>query len=793
MSSTRILILLYWSFCFLVYPTDLPTYCANRSSVQERAVETNPPKTPLVNPGFEDGEVGQMPSGWSVQPLSQQNGFAAALTDEQPKSGRYCLVFKSRVGAFTPTPGALDQSIDAAAFRNKRVRLRAAVRTSVTGPGAKAQLWLRVDRQNRDNRTVRGFFDDMSDRPILAREWAYYEIIGDVEEDAERLVLGLRFYGAGKVWMDDVSLEIVGAAEKRVEEAARPLTARGLENITTFARLLGYVRHFHPSDEAAKTYWDAFAIEGMRAAEGAKNSAELAQKLEALFHPIAPTVHVFTADRGPTNQKSDETKPSAPAATDNLKVVAWRHLGFGGGTNFLYNSNRVSKSVAEARADEQMPNPDEPFQADLGGGLAARIPLALYADEQGTLPKAHAEPKDSAPQPTAIRFSANDRATRLGAVALAWNVFQHFYPYFDVAQTDWNAALKETLQRAATDPDARAFGQTLKRLVAALRDGHGRVYQQDDDPQFIPAVAWDWVEGRLVVTQVRDSAQGVAPGDVVLTIEGKPVAQALAEREALISGATPQWIRFRALVELAAGTKYEPVTFEIEPFTAPARRVKVTVKRDTSFDFFNEQRRDKFSELEPGIFYLNLDQITDADFNQALPKLEQAKGIIFDLRGYPRLNNPNNFFSRLSDKPLTSAQWLIPEISRPDRQQMKFRKSNWQIAPSAPFLRAKKAFITDGRAISYAESCLGIVEYYKLAEIVGAPTAGTNGNVNFFQLPGGFRVVWTGMKVLKHDGSRHHGVGILPTAPVARSRAAIAAGRDELLERALEIVKNTGK
>lgn len=98
------------------------------------------------------------------------------------------------------------------------------------------------------------------------------------------------------------------------------------------------------------------------------------------------------------------------------------------------------------------------------------------------------------------------------------------------------------------------------------------------------------------------------------------------------------------------------------------------------------------------------------------------------------------------------------------------------------------AFLTDGRAISYAETYLGIVEHYRLAEIVGGPTAGTNGNINPFQLPGGYGVVWTGMKVLKHDGSRHHGVGILPTVPAEPTRAGIAAGRDEILERALKVV-----
>ena len=81
------------------------------------------------------------------------------------------------------------------------------------------------------------------------------------------------------------------------------------------------------------------------------------------------------------------------------------------------------------------------------------------------------------------------------------------------------------------------------------------------------------------------------------------------------------------------------------------------------------------------------------------------------------------------------------------------------------------------------------MEAHKLGEIVGEPTAGTNGNVNSVMLPGNYYIAFTGMKVLKHDGSQHHGVGIHPTVPVSPTRAGIAAGRDEMLERAVEVVK----
>src|SRR5687768_5321738 len=52
-----------------------------------------------------------------------------------------------------------------------------------------------------------------------------------------------------------------GAAQA---EAARPLTERGVENLAAFTRLLGYVRYFHPSDQAAATDWNALAVAGVR-------------------------------------------------------------------------------------------------------------------------------------------------------------------------------------------------------------------------------------------------------------------------------------------------------------------------------------------------------------------------------------------------------------------------------------------------------------------------------------------------------------------------------------------------
>jgi C-terminal processing protease CtpA/Prc len=140
------------------------------------------------------------------------------------------------------------------------------------------------------------------------------------------------------------------------------------------------------------------------------------------------------------------------------------------------------------------------------------------------------------------------------------------------------------------------------------------------------------------------------------------------------------------------------------------------------------------------------------------------------------------------DEAVTSGPARVPIVQLPDRRAWTFAERKWPpIEPKAPRFGGKLVYIADGRAMGYAESCLTIVEAYQLGDIVGEPTAGTNGNVNTFTLPGGYQVRWTGTEMRRHDGSRHHGIGVQPTVPVSRTIQGVAAGRDELLEKAIEI------
>jgi C-terminal processing protease CtpA/Prc len=226
----------------------------------------------------------------------------------------------------------------------------------------------------------------------------------------------------------------------------------------------------------------------------------------------------------------------------------------------------------------------------------------------------------------------------------------------------------------------------------------------------------------------------------------------------------------------------------VRPYSStPTKEVKL--RCDSTASLGGDARPKKaISDLENEVWYVDLTRATDKELDKALPDLASAKGIVFDMRGYPRVSAA--WFSHVTRTPLSSAQWHIPEVNRPG--EMVFERSGeWDLQPKEPYLAAKKVFLTNGGAISYAESTMGIVENYKLGEILGETTAGTNGNVNPLTLPGGYTITWTGMKVLKHDGSQHHGVGIRPTIPVSRTQAGVAAG-SRARHRGTETVKGEG-
>ena len=158
---------------------------------------------------FEEGVVGKVPPGWFVPALPKDADYLAELRRTGCRSGIGCVVVL--VPANAPRPfGNIMQSFSAAAFRGKTVRLRAWLRLEAAADGRadaedRAQMWLSVDRTHRQS----GFFDNGDSQPVRSAAWTAREIVTAIDRDAQFIDFGFMSIGRGRVWVDDVSFEIL--------------------------------------------------------------------------------------------------------------------------------------------------------------------------------------------------------------------------------------------------------------------------------------------------------------------------------------------------------------------------------------------------------------------------------------------------------------------------------------------------------------------------------------------------------------------------------------------------------
>jgi C-terminal processing protease CtpA/Prc len=611
------------------------------------------------------------------------------------------------VSDLTPSPGfgTVTQGIEAKKYRGKKIKLQASVKTDVEGTGNQGQLWLRVDRPNKQM----GFFDNMADRPITYREWKEYEIIGTVAKDAEHIVFGCFLNGHGKVWMDNVQLLVQN--EKNGRWIPAKIKNPEFKNAN--------------NDDTPKDWFAA--------------SPDYKYKII----------------------RKDRYK-------NNKILLIERKINMAVGKKLFYKKASIGEVV----------------QKRIGSGLSCYLPLALYSDTNGTLPRvSQSSFEELKTKLRNIKTTVDNENTRLAAIIIAWNVMKHFYPYFDVVDVNWEKELPKTLQKVLDADSVEEFKRIFDRLIAQLQDGHAAAsYRKRKTEAWLP-LAFDWVEQQVVIT-TSDGVPNVHPGDIIINIDGVEAKKVISNLELLISG-SPQWKRRKALEKLGAGNTGSFANLEIK---RGKKIFNIKLARNSTFPVFEKNNHTNIEELTNNIYYVNLTRLSIKEYNDHVKLLANARGVIFDMRGYP---NNHNIIKHLIDSPVKSAKWNVPHIIYPDQEKVVgFGTSGrWNLRPEMPCINGHAVFLIDARAISYAESVMGIVEHYKLGEIVGSPTAGANGNVNSVNLPGMLSVRWTGMKVLKHDDSQHHLIGILPTVHMERTIKGVTEGWDEFLEKAILLIE----
>lgn len=566
----------------------------------------------------------------------------------------------------------------------------------------------------------------------------------------------------------------------KARSPARDAVLTPLENLTAFARLYGYVRFFHPTLAAERAPWRSLAALGCEMVVDAPNVGALIDRLEAQFADVAPTLQLWVAP--------ESAPPPRKAPPRRHGLVYWQHLGFEGSPLTVYRPPyarvRVTPSTLYRRRFTERPSDDAVIETALLGGLWARVAMVLPARGEVAHKKRPDADDEPAPDPEELLDvdDVSNAAVRYGTIVETWNVLRHFFPYQQDLDIDWGEALTLALRQAGEAEDREQLQAAVRGLVTRLEDGHGKVgFRRSPQRASLP-FALDLLDGQAVVV-ATDAPELFVPGDVIESIDDADPVAGIERLERALSG-SPQWRRFRAAA-------WEYPQGEADK-VAEVRRVRAGKTATLEVRY---QRRDPpvgprppaIATLADGIRYVDLTRAEWSEIEPILPDLAAARGVVFDLRGYPIHND--RILNHLLREAET-AQWMhVPRIIEPDGHVVAWHDLGWNRSPAEPHIGGEVVFLSSAAAISYGESMLSYVHAHDLGTLIGRPSAGANGDIVRLDTLGGIYVIFSGMRVTDHAGNRFHALGVRPQIEVVPTAAGLAAGRDEELDTALEHIR----
>jgi C-terminal processing protease CtpA/Prc len=396
-----------------------------------------------------------------------------------------------------------------------------------------------------------------------------------------------------------------------------------------------------------------------------------------------------------------------------------------------------------------------------------------------------------------------DADYRLLALFRFWNVIHYFYPYKHLLDDDWDTILPRFIPILEAASDARAYELAIAELSTHVADGHTRVTGPELKTFFGEAPApirLRLVEKVPVISQLLDEAiakeAGMQVGDVLVSVDGEPVEERMKRLGKYIASSTPEWHHVAILSRLLNGR--EGSTVKVGLRDGNNKMKEATLTRATKY-FQLMQRKlasQVFRVLLDNIGYVDLEHLTTEQVDAMFEEFKDTKSIIFDLRNYPqgtawaiapRLNAKGARNGALYHRQLLDGFLQVDD----DHLQDKGRVSFYQPLPKTDkwLYKGKTVTLIDERAISQSEFTGLFFEAACGTTFIGSPTAGANGDVTYFTLPGGLSVMFTGHDVCHADGRQLQRIGLVPHIEVRPTIEGIRENKDEVLERAIKFLK----
>jgi hypothetical protein len=666
---------------------------------------------------FEDQKEIGPPTGWMATPegtvfadnkVIHGGNWAARLERKEDSSGTFSSLHRAI---------ALD-------FAGKTLELRGFLRT--TDASGMAGLWMREDGEQASLA-----FDNMANRPVKGTtEWTGYSIQLPIHAEARRVFFGVLLVGSGTVWVDDLQLLVDGKPVTDAAKVERPktvfeldsefnagsriqlekLTPVQIENLATLGRVWGFLKYHHPKVLSGALHWDY-----------------------QLFR-ILPTVL----------QAPDH-------ATANAAMLKWT-VGLGAVT--------PCQPCAEVKQSNVAVRPDTAWLADtqLLGAELSRSLLEIYKNRP-----AHGRQfyLDVAPQVLNPQFKHElgygdvklpDAGFQLLGLYRFWNIMEYWSPNRDIIGENWTQVLTDFIPRIALAKTKDSYKLEMMALIGRAHDGHANLWGNLDvrpptgECQFPVTVRY--VENQPVIYDyiIPKAAQesGLAIGDVITELDGVPVKKLVEEWKPYYTGSNDASIMHGIAMFMTRGKCGDASASILRDGKILALKPKRVPVPQESMGFTHDLPGETFRLLSKDVAYLKLSTVKAADATHYIQAASGTKALIIDIRNYPSEFMVFALGQKLVEKETAFVRFTTGDLSNPGAF---YWGDPLSLAPEQPLYTGKVAILVDETSVSSSEYTAMAFRASPRAIVVGSTTAGADGNVSPFALPGGMQTMISGIGV----------------------------------------------
>jgi carboxyl-terminal processing protease len=373
--------------------------------------------------------------------------------------------------------------------------------------------------------------------------------------------------------------------------------------------------------------------------------------------------------------------------------------------------------------------------------------------------------------------------------------------YYDPAfnGVNWRAVREQyrpAAEAARTDDD---FYTVMKKMVGELRDAHTRFatprerMEREQLKTISAGVSIREVEDKPVIVSVEPNSEaarkGVETGMIVLTIDGKPVAEKLAEAQARVGGtSTERAIKLRIYRQLVEG---DPGTaLRLKLARKDGSPMEVSLTRQIVPDGAQVTSR----RLPSGIGYIKLTlwkPPAHKKFKRALKSMLDAPGLIVDLRGNPGGDVPE--VTKIASYFFSTRVSLGQFVPRNDKVVTLYTDRNDPVNNKDDFVyKGPVMILVNEGSGSGSELFSAAMQENGRASVVGRQSCGcVLGISGYKKMKGGSELAVSELKYTSPQGRKIEGTGVTPDSAVPLTLADLRRHRDATLEAAESALQKT--